>query len=447
MKLATKLVAGRGVPTTANVIHLQYPHDFVVPPFPDAVPELAPDASNRDRKVRDLKLLLARIVMRVCALIYVKYPNASLWRVLAMFRDPRWDEYARKVSAWTAKREADEALRAEELLAKQYQVLNTSNASKLTSIEESVTIIDGKLDRLIANGDEQLQEKDNIIASQRATNDQVSASLLAAQFETAQLRERLAIAEERLAATQIPDADRVGSRSAPSVQDPRPLEEIIAQASSPVQFQMPSMGPVIRAHLPGGAAALPVLPLSSTSTPPGKAWSTAIDQNISFQSKAVDKFAAFGRAWFLPRTGGVSVAEGIDGQEVTTKKKLGAWIDAGKPGQSKGKITKQFQKYKKLVSHVLDKQNASSGQGSDAVRAVAAFMRMDTRDEGKAYETLNGYFMAIIQVKAPTKPCLCGSPVSMTTTATKKTCKKCARELCAKCMKEWLQGHGCEQSA
>ena len=83
-----------------------------------------------------------------------------------MFRDPMWDEQARKVSAlaWTAKREADAALRAEELLAKQCQVLNTSNASKLTSIEEAVTNIEGKIDQLIA-GSDQLQEKYNITAS------------------------------------------------------------------------------------------------------------------------------------------------------------------------------------------------------------------------------------------------------------------------------------------
>ena len=443
MKLATKMVAGRGVPTAAHVTHLECPEDFAVHPFPDAVPELKPDASNRDRKCRKVKLLLAPIVQRACALIYVKYPNASLWQVLPMFRDSGWDAYARKVSTWSAKREADAALEAEELLAKQYQVLNTSNARKLTSIEEAVTIIDDKLDQIIAGG-EQLQEKDNIIAGQRAANEQVSASLLAAQLENCQLRERLAIAEERLAATQITDAGRVGPGSAPGTQDPSPLAEILAQASSPVQF---TMLPIVPAHLPQGTE-LPPPPPSPSTPAAGMAWSTATSQTLNFQSTSADKFAGFGRAWFLPMAAGrLSVAEGIDAQPVKPAKKLGAWIAAGNPGKSKDKVTKQFQKYKKLVSYVLEKQHAITGEGSDATRAVAAFLRMDTIDEGKAYTTLNAYFKAMLETPRPKQPCPCGHLIPTTTKAKMKPCTKCTRELCGKCMREWATAHECEQSA
>ena len=83
------------------------------------------------------------------------------------------------------------------------------------------------------------------------------------------------------------------------------------------------------------------------------------------------------------------MAKGIEAQEVKTSRKLGAWTDAGKPGGEKRKIVKQFQKFTKLVDHVLKSQNATTGEGSDATRAVTAFMRMDTIDEGKAYATLN----------------------------------------------------------
>lgn len=78
-------------------------------------------------------------------------------------------------------------------------------------------------------------------------------------------------------------------------------------------------------QLPQGTE-LPAPPSSSTPTP-GMAWSTATSQTLNFQSTAADKFAGFGRAWFLPMTaGGLSVAEGIEAQKVKPAKKLGAWI-------------------------------------------------------------------------------------------------------------------------
>jgi len=174
------------------------------------------------------------------------------------------------------------------------------------------------------------------------------------------------------------------------------------------------------------------------------AWSTATSQTLNFQSTAADKFAGFGRAWFLPMTaGGLSVAEGIEAQKVRPAKKLGAWIAAGNPGEKKDAVTKQFQKYKKLVSYVLEKQNATTGVGSDADRAVAAFLRMDSIDEGKAYPTLNLHFGNMLTKKFPTKPCPCGHPISTTTKAKMKRCTKCRRELCGKCMKGWGTAHEC----
>ena len=110
-------------------------------------------------------------------------------------------------------------------------------------------------------------------------------------------------------------------------------------------------------------------------------------------------------------------------------------------------VTKQFQKCKKLVSHVLEKQHATTGEGSDATRAVAAFLRMDAIDEGKAHQTLNACFKAQLETKRPTMSCPCSHPISTTTKATMKTCTKCRRELCAKCVSVWATAHECEHSA
>ena len=136
--------------------------------------------------------------------------------------------------------------------------------------------------------------------SQRATSEQVSASLLATRFENCQLRERMAAMEERMAAMQITDTGRVGPGSAPGAQMGLgmipPISEMLAQARSPVQFDVPAMQPTVQTQLPGGTGLPPVPPA------PGIAWSTASGAMLGFQAKSPDEFAAFGRCWFLPLT-------------------------------------------------------------------------------------------------------------------------------------------------
>ena len=421
---AMKLSDGHRATPSCCPFHLQYKDDFEVRPF--AGFDKGAVDNVRDKKTKELLDILTPVMMRTGALLYHRYPGATVWTKLSMFKHANFPAYADKVCAWVEIQKTSEVTVAEAALAEHHVTLNRGLGSMMTGVGDKVDRLIDVLAKLISDGpNEDLTKLSEALDTALATNAKL-VEVNASQQRTILWQQDMTTQHAAQCAAELAQADHDATRPAGG----GPALSVRAQ---PPATSLPAMS-------------LPAMPMPVTTGALGQEWWRYRDGDeklATFDDKGKGMYSTWGgrfRAKTL-RFAGKSLAEALD-EAGSVSNYLG--VKGNKKGA--GTHRRQFEKAIKADKYVLDHFRATNAvHMSKDELAADCYVRADEHFK-TAYPTMNRWYVECVQDKKQKVACgrvSCGAAFVVSSTTRAKKCSKCGSSVCAKCGALWAEGHKC----